>query len=499
MLETIAKINSAVNNIVWGWPALILLAFVGVFMTCRTKFFQISHFSHWMKQTIGSIFHKDVSAHTEDRSISQFQSLCTALAATVGTGNIVGVAGAIITGGPGAVFWMWLIAFFGMMTSYAENVLGIFYRRRNSVGEWSGGAMYYLRDGLGSKKGCKGLGMVLAVLFSVLCFLASFGIGNMTQINSISGNMKSVFSVPTWVTGLVIVILSGLVILGGLKRIASVTEKIVPFMVILYIAGSIAIFCLNISMIGPVFKAIFSRAFSLEAAAGGAAGTVMKLAIEQGMKRGVFSNEAGLGSSVMANSSSNVKEPVRQGMWGIFEVFADTIIVCTLTAFSVLSSGLVDLETGVTMAAYNGVELSGANLVGTVFSMHFGFVGAAFVAVSVMLFAFSTCLGWSHYGSKACEFLFGEKITKVYQVVFVLATFGGAVMGENLAWDIADTLNGMMMLPNLVGVLALSPVVIAITKNYVDRKLRGRDVEPMLSNFEDIQQEAAAAVKAGER
>ncbi len=499
MLETIAKINSAVNNIVWGWPALILLAFVGVFMTCRTKFFQISHFSHWMKQTIGSIFHKDVSAHTEDRSISQFQSLCTALAATVGTGNIVGVAGAIITGGPGAVFWMWLIAFFGMMTSYAENVLGIFYRRRNSVGEWSGGAMYYLRDGLGSKKGCKGLGMVLAVLFSVLCFLASFGIGNMTQINSISGNMKSVFSVPTWVTGLVIVILSGLVILGGLKRIASVTEKIVPFMVILYIAGSIAIFCLNISMIGPVFKAIFSRAFSLEAAAGGAAGTVMKLAIEQGMKRGVFSNEAGLGSSVMANSSSNVKEPVRQGMWGIFEVFADTIIVCTLTAFSVLSSGLVDLETGVTMAAYNGVELSGANLVGTVFSMHFGFVGAAFVAVSVMLFAFSTCLGWSHYGSKACEFLFGEKITKVYQAVFVLATFGGAVMGENLAWDIADTLNGMMMLPNLVGVLALSPVVIAITKNYVDRKLRGRDVEPMLSNFEDIQQEAAAAVKAGER
>ena len=499
MLETIAKINSAVNNIVWGWPALILLAFVGVFMTCRTKFFQISHFSHWMKQTIGSIFHKDVSAHTEDRSISQFQSLCTALAATVGTGNIVGVAGAIITGGPGAVFWMWLIAFFGMMTSYAENVLGIFYRRRNSVGEWSGGAMYYLRDGLGSKKGCKGLGMVLAVLFSVLCFLASFGIGNMTQINSISGNMKSVFSVPTWVTGLVIVILAGLVILGGLKRIASVTEKIVPFMVILYIAGSIAIFCLNISMIGPVFKAIFSRAFSLEAAAGGAAGTVMKLAIEQGMKRGVFSNEAGLGSSVMANSSSNVKEPVRQGMWGIFEVFADTIIVCTLTAFSVLSSGLVDLETGVTMAAYNGVVLSGANLVGTVFSMHFGFVGAAFVAVSVMLFAFSTCLGWSHYGSKACEFLFGEKITKVYQAVFVLATFGGAVMGENLAWDIADTLNGMMMLPNLVGVLALSPVVIAITKNYVDRKLRGRDVEPMLSNFEDIQQEAAAAVKAGER
>ena len=225
----------------------------------------------------------------------------------------------------------------------------------------------------------------------------------------------------------------------------------------------------------------------------------VKLAIEQGMKRGVFSNEAGLGSSVMVHSSSNVKEPVRQGMWGIFEVFADTIIVCTLTAFSVLSSGLVDLETGAALAAYNGVELTKANLVSTVFSMHFGFAGAAFVAVSVMLFAFSTCLGWSHYGSKACEFLFGEKITKVYQAIFVLATFGGAVMGENLAWEIADTLNGMMMLPNLVGVLALSPVVIAITKNYVDRKLRGKDVEPMLSNFPDIQREAAEAVGAGEK
>ncbi len=498
-IELVEHVNSFLNNIVWGWPALILLAFVGIFMTFRTKFFQVGHIGHWMKETIGAVFHKDVSGHTQDQSISQFQSLCTALAATVGTGNIVGVAGAIMVGGPGAVFWMWLIAFFGMMTNYSENVLGIFYRRKNSAGEWSGGAMYYLRDGLGAKKGCKTIGMVLAVLFSVFCFLASFGIGNMTQINSISGNMKDVFGIPTWVTGIAVVILAGLVVLGGLKRIASVTEKVVPFMVILYIIGSIVIFCSNISMIGPVFASIFTRAFSLEAAGGGAAGTVMKLAIEQGMKRGVFSNEAGLGSSVMVHSSSNVKEPVRQGMWGIFEVFADTIIVCTLTAFSVLSSGLVDLDAGVTAAEYAGVELSKANLVSPVFSIHFGFVGAAFVAISVMLFAFSTCLGWSHYGSKACEFLFGEKITKIYQVIFVAATFGGAVMGENLAWDIADTLNGMMMLPNLVGVLALSPVVVMITKNYVDRKLRGKDVEPMLSNFEDIQKEAAAAVKAGER
>ena len=494
--EAVEDVNDVLNGIVWGWPALILLAFVGVFMTCRTKFFQVGHIGHWFKETIGAIFRKDVSGHTEDKSISQFQSLCTALAATVGTGNIVGVAGAIMVGGPGAVFWMWLIAFFGMMTSYAENVLGIFYRRKNSAGEWSGGAMYYLRDGLGSRKGCKTLGMVLAVLFSVFCFLASFGIGNMTQINSISGNVQTAFGIPTWATGIVIVILTGLVVLGGLKRIASVTEKIVPFMVILYILGSLVIFCSNISMVGAVFASIFARAFSLEAAAGGAAGSVMKLAIEQGMKRGVFSNEAGLGSSVMANSSSNVKEPARQGMWGIFEVFADTIIVCTLTAFSVLSSGLVNLETGEALSEYNGVALSNSNIVSTVFSMHFGFAGAAFVAISIVLFAFSTCLGWSHYGSKACEFLFGEKVTRIYQVIFVLATFGGAVMGENLAWDIADTLNGMMMLPNLVGVLVLSPVVIQITRNYVDRRLRHKDVEPMLSNFEDIQREAAAAVRA---
>lgn len=499
LLDAVDSVNKFLNNIVWGWPALILLAFVGIFLTVRTNFFQVTHIRHWVKETIGSILQKDVMGHTGDLSISQFQSLCTALAATVGTGNIVGVAGAIMVGGPGAVFWMWLIAFFGMMTNYSENVLGIFYRRKNSAGEWSGGAMYYLRDGLGAKKGCKTIGLVLAVLFSVFCFLASFGIGNMTQINSISGNMLNVFGIPTWVTGIAIVILAGLVVLGGLQRIASVTEKIVPFMVVLYMIGSIVIFFANITMIGPVFRAIFTKAFSMEAAAGGAAGTVMKLAIEQGMKRGVFSNEAGLGSSVMVHSSSNVKEPVRQGMWGIFEVFADTIIVCTLTAFSVLSSGLVDLETGVTRTVYNGVELSKANLVSTVFSIHYGFVGAAFVAIAVMLFAFSTCLGWSHYGSKACEFLFGEKVTLVYRVIFVAATFGGAVMGENLAWDIADTLNGMMMIPNLIGVLVLSPVVIAITKNYVDRRLRRRDIEPLLSNFEDIQKEAAEAVKAGKQ
>ena len=497
MLEAVTKVNDFVNGIVWGWPALILLAFVGVLMTCLTCFFQITHIGHWMKMTIGAIFKdKNVLGHTKDRSISQFQSLCTALAATVGTGNIVGVAGAIMVGGPGAVFWMWLIAFFGMMTNYSENVLGIYYRRKNQHGEWSGGAMYYLRDGLGSKKHCKIIGQVLAVLFSVFCFLASFGIGNMTQVNSISGNMKSVFHVPTWVTGIVIMILGGLVIVGGLKRIAAVTEKIVPFMVVIYIVGSIVIFFTNISQAGAVFSAIFRGAFAVKAAGGGIVGYGIKLAIEQGMKRGVFSNEAGLGSSVMVHSNSNVSEPVRQGMWGIFEVFADTIIVCTLTAFSVLSSGLIDLETGVAEASYNGVELTNSNMMSTVFSMHFGQIGAGFVAIAVMLFAFSTVLGWSHYGTKACEFLFGEKFTIVYRVIFVIAIFGGAVMSDNLAWDLADTFNGMMMIPNLIGVLVLSPLVYKITKNYVDRVLKGKKEKPMLSAFPDIQEEQEKKVSA---
>ncbi|MDE5598740.1 MAG: alanine:cation symporter family protein, partial [Lachnospiraceae bacterium] len=396
---------------------------------------------------------------------------------------------AIIVGGPGAVFWMWLIAFFGMMTNYSENVLGIYYRRKNKNDEWSGGAMYYLRDGLGGKKGCKKIGMILAVLFSIFCFLASFGIGNMTQVNSISGSMETVFGVPTWVTGIAVLILGGLVIVGGLKRIAAVTEKIVPFMVILYMIGSIVIFFANISQAGVVFSAIFKGAFAMQAAGGGIVGYGFKLAVEQGMKRGVFSNEAGLGSSVMVHSNSNVSEPVRQGMWGIFEVFADTIIVCTLTAFSVLSSGLVDLNTGVTLETYNGITLNNSNIVSTVFSIHFGYAGAAFIALSVMLFAFSTVLGWSHYGTKACEFLFGEKYTIIYRVIFVAAIYGGAVMGDNLAWAIADTLNGMMMIPNLIGVLVLSPQVYQITKNYVRRILKGIDEKPMLSAIPEIQAE----------
>ena len=498
-LDGVAKVNDAVNGVVWGVPALVLLGFVGILMTVLTKVFQVSHFGHWMKKTIGAVFKdKHVTSHTKDKSISQFQSLCTALAATVGTGNIVGVSGAIITGGPGAVFWMWVIAFFGMMTNYSENVLGIFYRRKNANGEWSGGAMYYLRDGLGSRKNCRTLGKVLAWLFSLFCLIAAFGIGNMTQVNSISENMEAVFSIPTWVTGAIVMILVGLVVVGGLKRIASVTEKIVPFMVILYMIGTIVIFFIHISQVGAVFSSIFRSAFAVESAAGGIVGYGMKLAIEQGMKRGVFSNEAGLGSSVMVHSNSNVKEPVKQGMWGIFEVFADTIIVCTLTAFAVLSSGLVNLETGVTAETFTNhagevIKLAKPNLVSAVFNQQFGFIGSAFIAVSIALFAFSTILGWSHYGTKACEYLLGEKRTIPYRILFVLLVFGGAVMGNNLAWDLADTFNGLMMIPNLIGVIALSGLVMKITKNYVDRNIRGIQEAPMYSAFPDVQAEQEAA------
>ena len=494
MVEWITQVNNTLNGIVWGWPALILLAFVGVLTSCITRFFQISHLGHWMKHTIGAIFHdSEVTSHTADRSISQFQSLCTALAATVGTGNIVGVAGAILVGGPGAVFWMWLIAFFGMMTNYSENVLGIFYRRKNELGEWSGGAMYYLRDGLGAKKGCKTVGKVLAAAFSVFCFLASFGIGNMTQVNSISGNVYSVFGVPTWTTGIVMLILCGLVIVGGLKRIATVTEKIVPFMVLIYMVGTIAILVKNFAMIPAVFTAIFEGAFALKAAGGGIVGYGIKLAIEQGMKRGVFSNEAGLGSSVMVHSNSNVREPVRQGMWGIFEVFADTIVVCTLTALVILTTGVVDLQSGAVLA-----NVQDNALVGQAFTAAFGSLGPKFIAISIPLFAYSTTLGWSHYGTKAVEYLFGTTGSRIYKVVFVGMTVVGSTMKLGLAWDLSDTFNGLMMIPNLIGVLALSGTVVAITKNYLDRRVKGLDIEPMWSAFEEYQKQEEAEAAAEE-
>ncbi len=485
MLETIANVNGIVGGVVWGTFGIALLFIAGIVMTVVNKGFQFRHFAFWIKETIGSVFtDRHITRHTgkEDKSISQFQSLCTALAATIGTGNIVGIATAIISGGPGAVFWMWIMAIFGMMTNYSENVLGIFYRRKNDNGEWSGGAMYYLRDGLGAKKGCRQIGCVLAVLFSCFCVLASFGIGNMSQTNSIAGNMNSAFGVPTYVTGIVIAVLSALVILGGLKRVASVTEKIVPFMALLYIVGALVICILHVGMFGEVITSIFKGAFSLKAAGGGVVGYGIKTAITWGFKRGAFSNEAGLGSSVMVHSNSNVKEPVRQGMWGIFEVFADTIVVCSLTAFVILSSGLVNLETGEMISAN-----AGSGLVGEAFATVFGGLGPKFIAIAILLFAYSTVLGWSHYGSKAFEYLFGTKAMVVYKVVFIIMTFFGCTMSLDLAWELSDTFNGLMMIPNLIGVLALSGTVGKITSNYVRRKFHGSDEAPMYSAFPEIQ------------
>ena len=486
LLSKVEIVNNAINGFVWGLPMLILLVGTGILMTCLTRFFQITHFRHWVKNTVGGIFkdsHVTAHTHKEDTQISQFQSLCTALAATIGTGNIAGVAAAIASGGPGAIFWMWIVAFFGMMTNFSENVLGIYYRRRNERNEWCGGAMYYLHDGLGSKPGCKNIGAFLAILFSVFCVGASFGIGNMGQVNSIAVNIKSAFGIPSIITGIFLMILGGLVIVGGLKRIAAVTEKLVPFMAIIYMICAIIVCVVHINQFSAVFTSIIKGAFGMRAAGGGIVGSGVAMAVQWGMKRGVFSNEAGLGSSVMVHSSSNVREPVVQGMWGIFEVFADTIIVCTVTAFAVLSSGLVDLETGVVISD----QVSTA-LVAEAFSTVFGKFGSAFIAIAILLFAFSTTLGWSQYGSKGFEYLFGRKNIKFYQIVFVLFIVIGATMDLSLAWDISDTLNGMMAIPNLIGVLTLSGTVMKITNNYVQRYILHKDVKPMLSAFDDIQE-----------
>ena len=513
--EALAAFNDKINTFVWTQTGVWLLIATGIVMTCLTKVFQVTHIGHWMKRTVGSLFNKNVIGHTDDHAtISQFQALCTALAATVGVGNIAGVSAAIITGGPGAVFWMWFAAFFGMMTNYSENILGIYFRRKNHDGEWSGGAMYYLQDGLGGYKGMKIAGRILAIIFSVCAALAAFGIGNMGQVNKIVLNFTSAFDIKALssvvlytsgdskvtlymlIVGIVLMILVGFVVLGGLQRIASVAEKIVPFMVVCFILGSIAIIIVNCKHILPAFGAIFSSAFSRKAAWGGATGIAFKTIITQGCKRGVFSNEAGLGSSVMVHSNSNVKEPVKQGLWGIFEVFADTIIVCSMTALVILTSGVVNLETGVLETTSDATLV--ADAFDTIFKVgNFSF-GRYFVALAILCFAFTTILGWSHYGSKAVEYLSGKHapvVTKIYKVIFVLVIICGAVMTSSIAWDISDTFNGLMMIPNLIGVLAMSPLVMKLTSNYVDRKIKGRkDVAPMLSYDPAIQAENEKAL-----
>ena len=495
MVEWITRVNGVINGIVWGPFGLALLFCTGLWMTLRTKGFQFCKVGYWMRHTIGAVFtNKEVTAHTskEDMAISQFQSMCTALAGTIGTGNIVGVATAIVSGGPGAIFWMWVMALLGMMTSFSENVLGVYYRRKNEKGEWSGGAMYYLTDGLGAKKGCKKLGRVLAVLFACFCILASFGIGNMSQINSIAGNMNAAFHTPYLVTGVLLMLVTALIVLGGLKRVAAVTEKLVPIMALFYIVGAVIIVVLHAANIPAAFGAIFRGAFNLHAAGGGALGYGISQTLTWGFKRGAFSNEAGLGSAVMVNASANVKEPVQQGMWGVFEIFADTIVVCTLTAPVILTTGVVDITSGSVLV---GVQDNA--LVGQAFTAAFGSFGPKFIAISLLFFAYSTVLGWSHYGTKAVEYLFGERGTRLYKVVFVGMVVVGATMKLGLAWDLSDTFNGLMMIPNLIAVLTLSGTVVEITKNYLDRKVGGKNIAPMWS-FSDVYQKQEEAEAAAE-
>ena len=455
-MELIVKVNSFLNGIVWGWPCLILLVGTGVYYTIRCGGVQFKWFGYIMKNTIGKIFEKKEAG---EGAVTPFQAVCTALAATVGTGNIAGVTGAIALGGPGAVFWMWISALFGMCTKFAEVTLAIHFRERNDKGVWVGGPMYYISKGLG--KNWKWLGS----LFALFGMLAAFGIGNMTQINSIvtsiSGTINSFTPInvntANLIIGIIVAIFCGIVLIGGLKRIGQVTEKLVPFMAVIYILSALVIFFAHIGNIGNVLRSIFVGAFTPSAVVGGAAGVTISAAVKRGVGRGVFSNEAGLGSAPIAHAAADTDSAVRQGCFGVFEVFADTIVICTLTAFAVLMSG----------TPINFGQAAGADLTIAAFGTTFGRVGGIIISVGLTLFATSTILSWCLYGTRCAEFLFKTtKIIKPYQVIFCLIIVLGAVTELSLVWDIADTLNGLMALPNLVGLLALSPIVIKLTREY---------------------------------
>lgn len=466
MQELIAKIeeiNAAVNGVVWGIPMLALLLAVGVYLTVGTGFFQIRRFGYTMKNTILAVFRDKSVVRTGDhKAISQFQALATALAATVGTGNIVGVATAIAAGGAGAIFWMWVSAFFGMMTKYAEIVLGIYFRHKNEEGEWVGGPMYYIEKGLHQKW--------LSVLFCVFCLFASFGIGSIAQVNGIATAMQSSFHVPGFVTGIIVCVLTAVIIIGGMKRIVTVTEKFVPFMALLYIVGALAVIFANYRNILPAFSEIFTGAFQLRSVSGGVMGYAIARAMRYGFARGVFSNEAGLGSSVLVHSSADVKEPVLQGLWGIFEVFFDTIVICTLTALAVLTTG-----------AHTVSGLEGVRVTMYAFESVFGRFGGYIVSIGLVLFAFSTLLGWSVYGCRVAEYLGGKRFKTVYKFIFLVVVFIGSVSSVQLVWDLSDTFNGLMALPNLIGVLFLSPLVFKITNNYKRRVWKHENISPLLS------------------
>ena len=457
MLQIIETINTAVNNFIWGVPAMVCIFGVGLYLSIRTNFLQIRKFPYAIKTTLGRIFRK---RDASDGAITPFQAVCTALAATVGTGNIAGVAGAIAIGGPGAIFWMWVSALFGMCTKYAEVTLAVHYREINANGELVGGPMYYIKNGLSKKWHW------LAYLFAAFGVLTVFGTGNATQVNTITTAINSallnynvisesaVFT-SNLIIGIIIAILIAMILLGGIKRIGHVTEKLVPFMALLYILLGLGVILLNIQNVPAVFVSIFRGAFQPRAVTGGIV-LSMFTSLKKGVSRGIFSNEAGLGTGSIAHACADTKKPVKQGMFGIFEVFTDTIVICTLTALVILCSGV----------AVDYGKAAGAELTILGFTSTYGSWVSIFTAVAMCCFAFSTAVGWGLYGARCIEFLFSEKVIKPFMVIYSLVAILGATANLGLMWSIAETFNGLMAIPNLIALFLLSGTVVKLTKEY---------------------------------
>ena len=457
MLSTIETINQVVNDFIWGVPAMVCIIGVGFYLSCRTGFLQIRKFSYAIQTTIGRMFRK---RNASDGALTPFQAVCTALAATVGTGNIAGVAGAIAIGGPGAVFWMWVSAVLGMCTKFAEVTLAVYYRETNKEGDLVGGPMYYIKNGLGKNW------QFLAVLFSAFGVLTVFGTGNATQVNTITTAVNSALlscglisegavKTSNLIQGIIIAALVGLILLGGVKRIGQVTEKLVPFMALLYIVLSVGIILFRIQALPSVIQAIFEGAFKPAAVTGGAVGSLF-MSMKKGVSRGIFSNEAGLGTGSIAHACADTRKPVKQGMFGIFEVFTDTIVICTLTALVILCS---QVPVGYGQAA--GAELTIQGFISV-----YGNWVSVFTAVAMCCFAFSTILGWGLYGARCIEFLFSEKVIKPFMVAYSLVAILGATADLGLMWNIAETFNGLMAIPNLIALFLLSGTVVKLTKEY---------------------------------
>ena len=457
MLQIIETINTAVNNFIWGVPAMVCIFGVGLYLSIRTNFLQIRKFPYAIKTTLGRIFRK---RDASDGAITPFQAVCTALAATVGTGNIAGVAGAIAIGGPGAIFWMWVSALFGMCTKYAEVTLAVHYREINANGELVGGPMYYIKNGLSKKWHW------LAYLFAAFGVLTVFGTGNATQVNTITTAINSALlnynvisesavSTSNLIIGIIIAILIAMILLGGIKRIGHVTEKLVPFMALLYILLGLGVILLNIQNVPAVFASIFRGAFQPRAVTGGIV-LSMFTSLKKGVSRGIFSNEAGLGTGSIAHACADTKKPVKQGMFGIFEVFTDTIVICTLTALVILCSGV----------AVDYGKAAGAELTILGFTSTYGSWVSIFTAVAMCCFAFSTAVGWGLYGARCIEFLFSEKVIKPFMVIYSLVAILGATANLGLMWSIAETVNGLMAIPNLIALFLLSGPVVKLTKEY---------------------------------